>query len=326
MEGTCGRVRNSPRRHPVRVVGVKGDRAALSATAVCAPKTEARCHRVVAAEMIGDRVEEPAGARLFELSPGWVPAKGQSLNELSDSRGGRFRIPPRTQEQAKPRRSRAIAAETACSTDESRWSVATHLALRRIPRNATEFGGQAHDGRVNPVACPLVSRTGQTESRRERLVPAEAARDHVEYPAHAGISELLRRWITRKATNRHESANLSFGGLDRPFGRGHYESERRGDRPMASETTLDRAVKAAQPVVGELSAGRIRAPRAAVGSRARRPPRARSRRPDRVALMPAIDARHGVQQVASGLRVRAPPRFLAHRCLGVGGVVLRASA
>jgi hypothetical protein len=248
VERARGRGLDLPQRRQAGAGGMTGDAGSLSVTAVGAPKAEARCHRVVAAELIGDRVEEPGGARLFELSPGRVPVKGQSLSEVRDSRGGRLRIPPRTQDQAEPRRSRAIAPETACSSDESRWSAATHLALRRIPRNATEFGDQAHDGRVNPLACPLVSWTGQTESRRERLVPAEAARDHVEHAAHAGIPELLRRWITREATNRHKSADLPFGGLDRPFGRGHPESERRRDRPMASETTLDRGVKTAQPV------------------------------------------------------------------------------
>jgi len=117
--------------------------------------------------------------------------------------------------------------------------------------------------------------------------------------------------------SRHETANRAFGSAERPLGRGHHEPERPGHRTVTSEPALDRGVEAAQAVIGELPTRRI-------GAAEPQPARERAdlaaRRvggPEGVAFMAAIDARHGVEQLAARVQVRAAPGFLANRRLGV---------
>src|SRR5215211_4173158 len=99
---------------------------------------------------------------------------------------------------------------------QPRRSVATHLAVRGIPRSAVDGRNEGDHGRVDALACPRVSRAGEAESPRERFVPAEVCADRVEQAALTGVAELPGRRIPHEAMSRHETANRAFGSAERP--------------------------------------------------------------------------------------------------------------
>jgi hypothetical protein len=80
---------------------------------MCRPQSEPRCHRLVAAEPIGDGAVEAARMGLDELPLRRIAAEGQPLDEIGDGSGGAFRVPTRPDEQAEARRSSTVAAEAA---------------------------------------------------------------------------------------------------------------------------------------------------------------------------------------------------------------------